>query len=195
MKLPKLDNISPKAKGILWVASLALVGVMLYFLSLPFVRGVKKLKAESKVKTGELEDSRKYVNAKDSVLQEFQEVESMLGESQSDAESISDIKEDIEEMARRAGLTIDPPSHSEPETKEDEPWREYIVQLAKCEGSMDAILALVDMLESAPVVYRVETMNLTPAKSGKGVSASIVISRIMLPPQEEPEDVAATEEG
>ena len=109
----------------------------------------------------------------------------MLGVSMSDAESTSDMKGEIEGMARDAGLNIDPPSHKEPVA--DSAWSEYVVQLAKCEGTMDALVAFLGALESAPVVYRVEKMTVIPSKSGGGISAAIVISRIMLPPEKEPE--------
>jgi hypothetical protein len=188
MKLPKLDNLGSREKIMLGAAAVALAGMMLSLLALPFISGVEEIDRECVIRQKQVARSRSLIGSEEAVTADFMQIESVLGTSLSDSESISEMKEDIEDMARSAGLTFDPPSHNEPVADSALPWREYFVELARCEGSMKSLLAFIDALEGAPVVYRIEKMSVSPAKSGTGVSAAIVMSRIMLPPEEMPEE-------
>ena len=188
MKLPKLDNLGSREKIMLGAAAVALAGMMLSLLALPFISGVDEIDRECVIRQKQVARSRSLIGSEEAVVADFMQIESMLGAALSDAESISEMKEDVEDMARAAGLTFDPPSHNEPVSDSALPWREYVVELARCEGSMKSLLAFIDALEGAPVVYRIEKMSISPAKSGTGVSAAIVMSRIMLPPEEMPEE-------
>ena len=188
MKLPKLDNLGSREKIMLGAAAVALAGMMLSLLALPFISGVEEIDRECVIRQKQVASSRSLIGSEEAVTADFMQIESMLGTALSDAESISEMKEDVEDMARAAGLTFDPPSHNEPVSDSALPWREYVVELARCEGSMKSLLAFIDALEGAPVVYRIEKMSISPAKSGTGVSAAIVMSRIMLPPEEMPEE-------
>ena len=190
MKLPKLDNLGAREKIMLGAAAVALAGMLLSLLALPFISGVEKIEKQCGTRAKQVEYARNLIISEETVTADYVRIESMLGISLSDAESISEIKEDVENMASIAGLTFDPPSHKEPVADSALPWREYVVELPRCEGSMDALVAFIGALESSPVVYRVEKMSVSPAKSGTAVSASIVMSRIMLPPEEVQEALA-----
>lgn len=179
----KLDNLGGREKAMLAFAGIALCGMLLSLLALPFIKGVEKIENESLRADRELDYALSLVRSEQAVDDDFRKVESMLGVSLSDAESISNMKEELEEMARDARLTFDPPSHRDPVADLSLPWREYIVEMPRCEGSMEALVAFIGLLEESPVVYRVERISVTPAKTADAVTAAIVVSRIMLPPE------------
>lgn len=187
MKLPKFEDLGTREKIMLAGAGLALAGMMLSLLAVPFVSGVEKMEKDCVRVEKHVVYARSLVASEEAVAVDFQKIESLLGKSLSDAESISDMKGELEGMARDAGLSFDPPSHREPFADSTLPWSEYVVQIAKCEGTMDALVAFLGALESAPAVYRVEKMTVIPSKSGSGITASVVVSRIMLPPEKDQE--------
>lgn len=193
MKMPKLEDLGIREKLMLSLAGIALAGMFISVVAWWFLSGLEGMKRDRGPLERRVRDARKLIVSEDAVKADYQKIESMLGVSLSDAEAISDMKEEIENMAKESGLVCDPPSHLEPVADASLPWREYTVQLAKCEGPMDALLAFIGAIESSPVVYRVEKMSLAPAKSGTGISASLIVSRIMLPPREEPAAAAADE--
>jgi len=181
----KLDNLGDREKAMLSFAGLALCGMLLSLLALPFIKGVEKIESECWRKDKELDYALSLVRSEKAVEDDFSKVEAMLSVSLSDAESISNMKEELEDMARAAGLTFEPPSHREPVADASLPWREYVVELPKCEGTMESMVAFVGLLEESPVVYRVERMSLAPSKTPDAVTAAIVVSRIMLPPAQD----------
>jgi hypothetical protein len=193
MKLPKLTELGVREKVMISVMGVALIGMFLSVMSWWFLSGLDGLQREQGPLEKRIRDARKLIKSQEPISADYQQVESMLGVSLSDAESIADMKEDVEDMARGAGLDCDPPSHREPVADPSLPWREYTVQLARCDGTMDALISFIGALEGAPFVYRVEKMTVAPAKKGGGITASVIVSRIMLPPEEQP--VEAGEEG
>jgi hypothetical protein len=186
MKMPKLENLGMREKIMISLMGVALAGMLMSIIAWWFLSGLEGMKSDREPLERRVRDARKLILSEEAVKADYLKIESMLGVSLSDAEAISDMKEDIENMARGAGLVCDPPSHMEPVADYSLPWREYTVQLAKCEGTMDALLGFISSIESSTFVYRVEKMSLAPAKTGTGISSSIVVSRIMLPPREEP---------
>jgi len=192
MKIPKFEDMGTREKILLSAMAVSLIAMFLSVAAWWFLSGLEGMQREVKPLERAIRDAKQLIKSEKPITADYLRIESMLGASLSDAESISDMKQDIENLARGAGLTCDPPSHTDPVADPSLPWREYKVQVANCEGSMDALLSFIGAVESAPVVYRVEKMTVAPAKRGPGVSASIVISRIMLPPKEEP-DVSGEE--
>lgn len=185
MKFPKLDNLGARERAMLLFAGLALCCMVLSLLALPFIKGVDKIEVDCQRKDRELGYALSLVKSAEAVEADFRRVEAMLGVSLSDAESISGMKEELEDMARGAGLTVEPPSHREPVAEATLPWREYVVELPKCEGTMESLVAFAGLLEEAPVVYRIERISVAPSKTPDAVTASIVVSRIMLPPEQD----------
>lgn len=184
MKLPKLDDLGMREKIMLALAGVALCGMVISILSVPFVSKLKSIEKDTGRTASELGLARSLLACEDQMADVYSRMESRLGRSLSDAESIGDIKEDVEVMARSAGLAFDPPSHRDPAVDSGNLWREYIVELPRCSGSVDALLAFIGKIESANAVYRIEKMSMAPAKSGAGITATIVISRMMLSPED-----------
>ncbi|MBN2302486.1 MAG: hypothetical protein JXN60_08225, partial [Lentisphaerae bacterium] len=102
-----------------------------------------------------------------------------IGVATRKSEEIDKMKGQIDELAERAGISLDAIDHRPP--NEALFYDEYFVEIGKFETDMQNLLKFFESIENlaAPGMMRVSKLNITPSKTKGAVRGSMVISKLM----------------
>lgn len=193
MKFLKLDKLSFRNRLIIMIAGGVIVFLIVVLVSgYPVIREMDKLAKETLVYEGRIKEAQRLIAIKNQIVNEYKSYETALNKPPSDAEAINIIKEEVDNMAKDAGMTCDSPVHKDPR-KPSEFWREYIVEVAKIESKTENVIRFIGKVQSSESIYRIEKLNLMADKASDLVKGSILVSKIMMAPDEAPKAAAQKE--
>lgn len=187
MKFLKFDSLNTREKILLFAAGfIVLMSIFQWLLVLPFLRKAKDLDAAIKDMKSNVTIGQNELNKQKIVENEYKKIKHLLGRSLSDAEAINDMKGQVEDIAQKAGLKFGPAMQRD--ITKEEAWREYRVELPKVESevgfNMTSLIDFVYRIQESDAMFRVEKINLSPDQGSRQLKGSIIISKIMLPPEE-----------
>ena len=114
------------------------------------------------------------------ISKEYKNIKDFLEKAPSSDEAINDMKGEIDELARRAGVMIDSMKHREPQKLDF--YEQYFLEIGKFRSDMKSLLKFLHELQISSGMLRVLKLNLTPDK-GNAIKGSILITKAMLPPE------------
>ncbi len=107
----------------------------------------------------------------------FQSVRETIGVAEASSGDIAIIKDEIDELARLNGVSIDSLEHREPAFGDG--YVEYIIIIGH-RSSMEKLVSLIQEIHSMPGMSRVVRLNIAPDKDGGVVRGNMTVSRLML---------------
>jgi hypothetical protein len=129
--------------------------------------------------------NRKDLQSRDQVTQEYDAVRDLLGGAASTNEAIAEMTGEVNDLAKRTGISIQSMEHKEP-VKADG-MEEYSVVIGSFEADFKNLLAFLYELQKAPGMLRVNKLNVSPGKTEGAtrgaipVKGAMSITKVMLP--------------
>ena len=176
----KLKNLKPREK-IMLAAAAAAVFCLICERTLVqwwFLNRWHDMGKAISVEQENLDFSTVILNMKDEVTAKYAEIEGSLSSIASTSEQIVDMKGEIDDMARSSGLIIG--AMADKETKNEEFFDKYYVDIAKFEASIDSLLKFLYEIRISPGMLKVEKLSVTPDKNQKIFKGSMVITKVMV---------------
>ena len=118
---------------------------------------------------------------KDAIAKDYERAGSQLSRMASSDETIADFKGQIDDVARRTGLSLVAMEHRTPEMDKQKGWTEYTVVVGSFEADLKSLLAFLNELDEVPGLLRVVKLTVAPGKTKNSVKGSLQITKLMLP--------------
>ena len=176
----KLDKLATREKVGLALAAVCLFALIVKMLVVQAV--VEKCRGwDLDIRTMEVNvaNNRKDLLSKDLVTREYEAVRDLLGGAPSRAAAIAEMKGEVDDLARRTGISIQAMEHKEPVKAEET--EEYAVVIGSFEADLKNLLTFLYELQKAPGMLRVNKLNVSPGKSKGAVKGAMAITKVMLP--------------
>jgi len=179
MILQKLEKLGPREKLGLAIATILVSALLADGLVIKTVANVfKELDADIENEQNGLAYNRRLEEGQPGVSAKYQAVKDLLGEAPSSAEAIDEMKGQIDELARRAGLDIVSMAHREPRKRNF--CVEHSVEVGEFEGDLAKMLRFLHELRKLPGMLRVAQLSVTPDKSRGLLKGSMLITKVMI---------------
>ncbi len=193
MAFLKLDKFGARER---WGLGLALVFVLVLMVDRLVVgmvaERVSAVEEQAATDSKELDYSHGVLKSKGPIEAEYGRIEALLRSGLSDSEVIDEIKGEIDDLARGAGVDLVSMEHRAPVPSPG--FTEYVIEIRKLEASMESLLSFLHQVWQTPGMMRVRKVTIVPGADDERVEGTVVISKIMIPTGESAAPEAEAEE-
>lgn len=175
--LAKLQKLGTREKWGLIIAFLFIVAVLVDRLVIKAVADrLRILDRQIAIAEKQLAVTQGALQSEELVREAYEQVSQSLAASGPQAEQINLMKGEVYALANKADLENVLIEHKEP--RPGLACDTYFVEIRGLEGDMSALLRFLDDLHHAPGLMRVQTLSLSPMKSGGQIKGSMVITKV-----------------
>lgn len=164
------------------IAAAALVIFVMFvdrFIVDPMTIRMNQINREIKASEGALNVDTELARQKDAVSSEYKKYSAYVRQAGSDEEEQNKMLGEIEELARKAGVSIASMKSIAPKTVDFH--KRYEAEL-EVEGGMEQVVSFLYLLNSSPQLLRTERMNLNPKdKDSEIVKSKINVTKVVMP--------------
>lgn len=122
---------------------------------------------------------RQDLQSRDAVTREYEGLGDVLGTVTSQDEAITGLKGEIDDVARRTGVSLQSMEHREPVKMG---WgEEYAVVVGSFEADIKNLLTFLYELQKSPGMLRVNKLTVNPGKNKGAVKGAMSITKVMVP--------------
>jgi len=179
----KLAKLGSREKLMLSIAALSILAAAADYLVVePVLDSFSKLESEIEKQDKAYRYNRDYVAWKDQILECYSAVSGKFEVVSSSAETRVDMKGQIEDLADKAGVTLESSDLRDPNLESHKPCEEYFVDIKRFRTDMNCLLGFLYELQTAPGMLRVVSLNLTPLRGEEKLfEGSMLITKVMIP--------------
>ncbi len=144
---------------------------------------------------GRLAYNQRVLETRGAVTAAYRNASGTLNRATVADEDLGNVKREINELARQAGLSILSTRDREPEA----PGTSggcilYTVEISKYNGTMRALLTFADRVQRTPGMLRVTRLQVAPESGTERIAGSMTLTKLMLPPEPAVEGDAAPQD-
>ena len=125
--------------------------------------------------------NRQILESKDEVARQYEGMGNVFRKVSSKDEAIADMKGEIDDLARRTGISLQSMEHKEPVKAEMGYGEEYSVVVGSFEADTTNLLTFVYELQKLPGMLRLNRLTVGPGKNAGAVKGAMTITKIMIP--------------
>lgn len=178
----KLAKLGSREKLMLSLAGLSLLAVAAQYLVVqPVLRSFNEMESRIEAQEDAYRTNQVFVAWEDDVLERYSAVSGKLGTVSKRAESIDDMKGQVDDLAQKAGVVVQSSDHREPNLASHAPCETYFVEIKRFRADMKSLLSFLYELQAAPGMLRVVSLNLTPRREDGVFEGSMLITKVMIP--------------
>lgn len=166
-------------------AGIAIAAVVVFvvfvdrFIAAPMTARMNQINRDIKASEGDLRVAMELVRQKDSVSSEYKKYSAYVKQAGSDEEEQNKMLGEIEELARKSGVSIASMKSIAPVISGSH--KKYEAEL-EIDGEMEPVVGFLYKLSNSPQLLRTEKMSLNPKeKDSSVVRAKISVTKVVMP--------------
>jgi hypothetical protein len=121
------------------------------------------------------------LRSQDAVTKAYEGIGDVLAKVSSKDEAIADMKGEIDDLARRTGISLQSMEHKEPTPTDMGYGETYCVVIGAFEADIGNLLTFLFELQKASGMLRVNKLTISPGTSKGLVKGAMTITKVMLP--------------
>ena len=174
-----MSAMSKKEKTGIAIALTILVFAFLdRFVAAPISGKFKKISAETKMTELTLAQNKRNLTPRESISREYQKYLQYVKSNYSDGEEVNKLQEEIENMARSAGLAIGNIKPQPP--KESDIYKYFLIEV-DVEGKMDSLITFLHELAASKELFRATKIYITlKEKETSTARASMLVTKVIV---------------
>jgi len=177
--LDKLKNLTVRERVGLFAAGLSLFAVVMnYGVAGPIARYINRAESEVRLEQENMKVARSVADLEQSVAGRYENTKGLLETAVSPSEAIDDMKGQIDDLAKRSGVSVNAMDHREPVS--GPAMDTYLVDIGQFESDMKGLLQFLHEIRTAPGLLRVEKLIFSTDKEKGVLKGSVLISKTMV---------------
>ncbi|MFC1498967.1 hypothetical protein ACFLS1_10940 [Verrucomicrobiota bacterium] len=188
MIFAKLDKISVREKLGFSIAGLFLFALLMDHLILqPVARKLGSMKTEIRNKNLEFRYNSDMIEIEADVTRQYQEIDKFITISHSDDETINEMKGEIDDLVKIAGMQYNSMNDREPHAPKERPdsnCKEFFVEIGGFEAKTEDLITFLYKIREQPMLLRVVNLKISQKEKGS-VKGNMLIAKLMRSPDPE----------
>ncbi len=175
----KLDKLAPREKLMMALMTIFVFSALLdRFVVSSIISRLEKMDAAIEQAGSDREYALRLLAREKDAEAEYEKIGNAIARAASPAEAVADMKAEVYDAARKAGLVIN--AMDQRESRPRSFCEEYVLEITKFDAEIKQLLGFIYRIDASPGMAKVARLNITPGKTKNSVTGSMLLTKVMV---------------